>query len=137
MSANTDTNANTDEGSVTRGFATVDEKGRIALPKHVRAELGVHAGSSVAYVLLDHALLLIPQDEYLAALSQHAADAIASAGLTVEDLLDELPAARADVMREMYSPDFLRELEQMWQAQHATEADATKADATEVDATSR
>jgi AbrB family looped-hinge helix DNA binding protein len=114
-----------DEESVTGGFATVDEKGRISLPKQVRRELGVQAGSSVAYVLLNHTLLIIPQDEHLAALSKHATETLAAAGLTVDDLLDELPAARDQVMRELYGPDFIQELERMWQAQHAGDVDET------------
>lgn len=104
----------------------MDEKGRILLPKPVRRELGVHAGSSVACVLLDHTLLLIPQDEHLAALSKHASDALAAAGLTVDDLLAELPAARESVMREMYSPEFIRELEQQWHEYHSGQADETE-----------
>lgn len=112
------------EESVNAGFGTVDDKGRVSLPKPVRQALGVAAGSSVAYVMLDHALLLIPQDAHLATLLEHATQALAAAGLSAHDLVAELPAARADIMAETYSADFLRELEQLHAALHAGSAGA-------------
>jgi bifunctional DNA-binding transcriptional regulator/antitoxin component of YhaV-PrlF toxin-antitoxin module len=103
----------TEQESLIGGFATVDEKGRVSLSKSVRGALGVEAGSSVAYLVLDGVLLLIPQDEHLAALMDHAAEALAAAGMTGQDMLDELPAARAEVVTEAYGADFLRELERL------------------------
>lgn len=101
------------EDMLSGGFSTLDEKGRISLSKPVRNALGIQAGSSLAYIMLDHALLLIPQDEHLATLMQRGADALAAAGLTADDLIAELPAARAEVVAEAYSAEFLRELEQL------------------------
>lgn len=95
------------------GFSTIDEKGRIALPKAVRSALGVHAGSSLAYVVLDDAVLFIPQDAHLAELQQQAIQALTEAGITVEDLLDQLPQARDAVTREAYNPEFLAKLRRM------------------------
>ncbi len=95
------------------GFSTIDEKGRIALPKAVRSALGVHAGSSLAYVVLDDAVLFIPQDAHLAELQQQAIQALTEAGITVEDLLEQLPQARDAVTREAYNPEFLAKLRRM------------------------
>lgn len=97
------------------GFGTVDDKGRISLSKPVRTALGIQPGSSVAYVVLDHALLLIPQDEHLATLMERGRQALTSAGLSVRDLLDELPAAREEAITESYGADFLKEMEQLRQ----------------------
>lgn len=99
--------------SETAGFSTLDDKGRVSLPKAVRASLGIHAGSSLAYVVFDNAVLLVPQDEHLADLQRQAIAALAEAGLTVDDLLERLPEARADVTREAYSPAFLARLRAM------------------------
>ncbi|HST86837.1 MAG TPA: AbrB/MazE/SpoVT family DNA-binding domain-containing protein [Ktedonobacterales bacterium] len=101
------------DGQLMGGFGIIDEKGRLSLSKPVRNALGVQAGSSVAFIVLDHALLLIPQDAHLAALMERGAAALSAAGLTVQDVLDELPAARAEVMREAYSTEFLEELDQL------------------------
>ena len=82
--------------------AVLDEKGRLSLGRAMRQALAVQPGSAFAYVLLDDALLLIPQDEQLAALMARAAEALAAAGATTQDLLDDLPAARSAVMRKAY-----------------------------------
>lgn len=116
-------NAETDE-PIETGFSTVDNKGRIALTKSVREIMGIQPGSSVAYVALDHAVLLVPQDEYLTTLQRRAAEALASAGLTVQDLLDALPQARDETVAEAHSPAFLEEMKRLWEAAHPeTEAE--------------
>lgn len=99
--------------SVMGGFSTVDEKGRVSLPKPVREALGVHAGSTVAYLVLDGALVVIPQDTHLSALMDRAQQALAAAGMTVQDLLDALPAAQAEVVTEAYGAEFLSEMERL------------------------
>ncbi len=101
------------EQEVTAGFSVIDEKGRVTLPKSVRAALGVHTGSSLAYVVVGKNVLFIPQDERLAEIQQQAIQALADAGLTVDDLLARLPQARDAVMRESYRPEFLAQLKQM------------------------
>lgn len=93
------------------GFAVLDDKGRLSLSKPVREALGLRPGSSVAYLLIDNSLLLIPQDEHLARLMDDAAAVLRKAGLTAQDFLDELPAARAAVVRETYGAEFMAELE--------------------------
>ena len=67
-------------------------------------------GSSLAYILVDHALLLIPQDKHLAELMDRAAQAMERAGLTTEDLPNDLPAVRDQVVKEMYGTEFMEEL---------------------------
>ncbi len=49
----------------TSGFAVLDDKGRLPVAKALRDALGLKPGSSVAYVLIDGLLLIIPQDEQL------------------------------------------------------------------------
>lgn len=117
-------NAPDAETTATVGFSTLDEKGRIALPKAVRTALGVHSGSSLAYIVLDDAVLFIPQDAHLAQLQETAIQALTEADLTVEDLLAQLPQARDAVMREAYSPEFLAKLRQMRVEHAASEENA-------------
>ncbi len=102
-----------EEAMSTAGFGTVDDKGRITLSRAVRGELGIKPGSSLAYIVLDGMLLLVPQDEHLAELMEQGSQALANAGLTVRDLLDELPAARAEIVSEAYGADFLHESERL------------------------
>ena len=107
------------------GFAVLDSRGRLSLSKPVRQALGMHPGSTLAYVVVNGGLLLIPQDEHLAALLDHAAGVLEGAGLTAQDLLDELPAARAAVVEELYGAEFMDELARQHEALRAKERDST------------
>lgn len=107
------------------GFAVLDNKGRLSLSKPVRQALGMRPGSTLAYVVVNGGLLLIPQDEQLAALLDHAAAVLAGAGLTAQDVLDELPAARAAVVEELYGAEFMGELARQHEALRARERDST------------
>lgn len=105
----------TTDGQQVGGFGTLDDKGRLSLPKQVRESLGVQPGASMAYIVLDGAVLLVPQDAHLTALMERAAQVLGKAHVTVRDLLDELPQARADVVREAYGEEFMRELAEQHQ----------------------
>jgi antitoxin PrlF len=93
------------------GFLHTDEKGRVSLPKPVRAALGLEAGSTLAFVKLGDAIVLIPQDAHLEQVMAAAAAALARAHISVEDMLAGLPEAREQVVREHYGEDVLRALE--------------------------
>jgi bifunctional DNA-binding transcriptional regulator/antitoxin component of YhaV-PrlF toxin-antitoxin module len=100
------------------GFATLDDRGRIALSKAARQALHLRAGSSLAYTVVEGAILLIPQDEHLAHLTEHASQILQNAGLTVDDLLGELPAVREEILREEYGDDFVEALARAHAALH-------------------
>jgi AbrB family looped-hinge helix DNA binding protein len=112
------------EESASGGFAVVDDKGRVALPKPVRSALGIEAGSSVAWIAVGRTVLLVPQNRHLAELSARARAALAAAGLSAQDLLAALPAARADVVAETYGPELVEEIARA----HADARPATSAE---------
>jgi AbrB family looped-hinge helix DNA binding protein len=95
----------------TAGFAVLDDKGRISLPKPLRGALGLQAGSAIAYIRLNDMILLIPQDEQLTALMIRASAALEAAGITAEDFLANVPAARDAVVSEAYGEEFMQDLE--------------------------
>src|SRR5579864_9094278 len=95
----------------TVGYTQMDDKGRLLLSKPIRQAMGLNAGSTVAYVKLGDALMVIPQDAHLAQLMDAAAKVFEGAGISVDDLLDELPRARAEVVTEHYGSEFLDALE--------------------------
>src|SRR4051794_4978952 len=82
------------------GFAVVDEKCRISIPREVRQSLDIGPGSRLAYAAIDGMFVLISQDKHLALLVQRASKALANAGLTSQDIIEELPAVREEMMRE-------------------------------------
>jgi AbrB family looped-hinge helix DNA binding protein len=92
------------------GFAVLDDKGRLSLPKAVRSALGIAPGSAVAYLVIDGRLVVIPQDQELARLLDEAAATLERAGETEERLLARLPAARAAALRRLYGDAFADEL---------------------------
>lgn len=97
------------------GFGTLDERGRLTLSKPVRQALGLKPGSSIAYIVIEGQLLVIPQDEHLVHLIDEAATALARLQLTTDDLLADLPAAGEAAMRAAYGDALVDELI----AQHA------------------
>jgi bifunctional DNA-binding transcriptional regulator/antitoxin component of YhaV-PrlF toxin-antitoxin module len=105
------------------GFGVVDEKGRLSLTKAVRHKLGIEPGSHVAYILLDGAMLIVPEDKHLETLMQKAEDALAAAQLTAQDLLDELPAARDAVVAETYGADFVHQIQRLDSRQRSNHQD--------------
>jgi len=98
------------EQRTTAGFAVLDHKGRLALPKVVRSALHVEGGSTVAYVVAGDTLLVVPQDAQLAALMDRASRAVAAVGLTAQDYVDELPAVREELLQEGYRADFIAQI---------------------------
>ena len=98
------------------GFGTLDDKGRLSLPKAVRQALGVQPGSSVALIVVNKTLLVLPQDQHFVELMEQGAKAIADAGITTQDLLDALPAIREEIAIETYGAEFMAELERERQA---------------------
>jgi hypothetical protein len=56
------------------------------------------------------------EDPQMAAAADAALRSLDAAGITVQDLLDELPAARAEVLRRAYSPAFLQDLDRQFRA---------------------
>jgi AbrB family looped-hinge helix DNA binding protein len=117
-------------GENAAGFAVLDDKGRVSLPKPVRTSLGLSAGSSLAYVVVNGTIMLIPQDAHLAELFDKAAQSLAAAGITVEDLLQDLERSREEVMLESYGAEFMADLERQEVAlrrEAATEASALDA----------
>ncbi|MFN8513535.1 MAG: AbrB/MazE/SpoVT family DNA-binding domain-containing protein [Thermomicrobiales bacterium] len=107
-------------GSEQGGFLTVDEKGRISLPKAARQALAIQPGSALAYTVIDGMLVLISQDKQLALLMERGARALADAGLTARDLIAELPAVGDQIMRKRYGDAFVDELARRHAELHAS-----------------
>jgi bifunctional DNA-binding transcriptional regulator/antitoxin component of YhaV-PrlF toxin-antitoxin module len=101
------------------GYAHLDDKGRLPLSKPVRQALGLHAGSTVAYIKVGDALLLIPQDAHLAHLMEAATTAFERAGMSVDEILAELPHVREEIGTTHYGAEFWDEPRRRAQEQNA------------------
>jgi len=103
----------------TVGFTRMDDKGRFSLSKSMRTALGLGEGSTMAYVKVGEAVMLISQDKHLADLMEAATQVLEGAGISVQDMLDDLPSVRAEVVEEHYGKDFLDELKAMREPRNA------------------
>ena len=101
------------------GFTHVDDKGRVSLAKPVRQALGLKAGASVAWLKIGNAVLFIPQDQHIEHLMDAATQVLERATVGVSEMLDDLPAARAEAVAEHYGEMFLSTLERMREEQVA------------------
>lgn len=94
------------------GYTRVDERGRVSLGKPVRDALGLKTGTTMAYVKVGDAVLLVPQDAHLAQVMDAAVQAFENAHLSVDEMLAELPDVRDEVVAEHYGAGFLEALEE-------------------------
>jgi hypothetical protein len=104
---------------VVAGFTHMDEKGRVSLSRAARSGMRLHAGSTVAWVKVGDAVMLIPQDAYLEQVMEAAAQTLEGARIPVKDMLDDLPEARAAVVAERYGEEFLDTLGRLRDEQRA------------------
>jgi bifunctional DNA-binding transcriptional regulator/antitoxin component of YhaV-PrlF toxin-antitoxin module len=101
-----------DAAEATVGYTRVDERGRVLLGKPVRDALGVRVGTTMAYVKVGGAVLLVPQDAHLAQVMDAADQAFEHAHLSVDEMLADLPDVRDEVVTEHDGAGFLDALEE-------------------------
>lgn len=94
-------------------YGQLDSKGRVPLGKPMQDALGLGAGSSVAFVKIGDALVVVPQDKHLEKLASAALRALDNARISVGELLEDLPAARDEVVTAHYGAEFLADLERV------------------------
>jgi bifunctional DNA-binding transcriptional regulator/antitoxin component of YhaV-PrlF toxin-antitoxin module len=115
--------ADVSAGANADSFVVLDDQGRLTIPEEVQRELDLHPGARLAYSIIDGMFVLFPQEKHLAVLIDRAAEALSRAGLTAQDIIDELPAVRAEIMRETYGDEFVAELARAHAALHSVEGE--------------
>jgi AbrB family looped-hinge helix DNA binding protein len=80
----------------------IGEKGQVTVPKQFRENLGLESGAPFAVLRLGNGLILMPQQDHFERLCNRIGSALASAGLTPEDVLATLPEARQRVYERRY-----------------------------------
>lgn len=80
----------------------VSDKGQLTVPSQYRDALQLEKGAQVAVLRLGGALLLIPEHAYFRQLCDRIANVFANLGITEEELLSTLPAARQRVFERHY-----------------------------------
>jgi bifunctional DNA-binding transcriptional regulator/antitoxin component of YhaV-PrlF toxin-antitoxin module len=77
-------------------------KGQLTLPAVYRRALALSADAAMVIVQVGEALVIIPQDEALAAVTQRLEARMQSAGSDVEDLIAAAAEARVEIGREEF-----------------------------------
>jgi AbrB family looped-hinge helix DNA binding protein len=80
----------------------IGEKGQLTVPKHFREDLGLGQGAPFAVLRLGDGLILLPEQRRFELLCERVSAQLTGAGLTAEDLLKTLPAARDRVYERAY-----------------------------------
>jgi AbrB family looped-hinge helix DNA binding protein len=80
----------------------IGEKGQLTVPKQFREDLGLGNGAPFAVLRLGDGLILLPEQQRFEQMCERVSAQLTSAGLTSDDLLETLPAARNRVYARLY-----------------------------------
>ena len=80
----------------------VRRRGQITIPRRLRESLAIKAGDTVSVFQVGEALLLTPRPLQTPQLIERMADMLDESGLTLADLLADLPRIREEIYRERY-----------------------------------
>ena len=80
----------------------IGEKGQLTVPKQFREDLGLGNGAPFAVLRLGDGLILLPEQQRFEQLCEQVSTRLSRAGLTSDDLLATLPAARDRVYARRY-----------------------------------
>jgi bifunctional DNA-binding transcriptional regulator/antitoxin component of YhaV-PrlF toxin-antitoxin module len=83
---------------------TMTSKGQVTLSSKTRKTLGLEKGATFLEVLVGNCVLLVPEDRVLSDIMARAQEAIKDAGITSEDLLQEVERKKAERFAKEY-PD--------------------------------
>jgi len=83
---------------------TMTSKGQVTLSSKTRKKLGLEKGATFLEVLVGNCVLLVPEDKVLADIMTRAQEAIKDAGVTSDDLLEEVERLKAERFAKEY-PD--------------------------------
>ena len=83
---------------------TMTSKGQVTLSSKTRKKLGLEKGATFLEVLVGNCVLLVPEDKVLADIMSRAQEAIKDAGVTSDDLLQEVERLKAERFAKEY-PD--------------------------------
>lgn len=92
----------------------LDREGRIALPPSLRDQLGWAAGTGLSCIRLGDGVLLLPSGSDAADMVRQGAWSLDEPSLPLQDILDNLPNTRREIMIEAYGKDYVEDLERRY-----------------------
>ena len=80
----------------------IRQRGQMTIPRRLRESLAIEAGDTLTVFQVGDALLLTPRPLQTPQLIERLADMLDESGLTLADLLADLPRIREEIYRERY-----------------------------------
>lgn len=80
----------------------VRQRGQLTIPRNLRESLSIEDGDTLELVPVGDTLVIAPRPLQAPALADRLAGLMEEAGLSLADLLDELPRIREELYRERY-----------------------------------
>lgn len=81
---------------------TVTSKGQITISARARKALQLDKGDTLIEMLIGNCLVLMPENQVLAETMKKAQEALKQAGVTPEEMLEEVKAIRESKLKERY-----------------------------------
>lgn len=83
----------------------VRQRGQVTIPRKLRESLAIDDGDTLTVVPVGEALVLVPRALRVPELADRLASMMDEAGMSLGDLLEDLPRIREELYRERYEPD--------------------------------
>lgn len=83
--------------------AQVRQRGQFTIPQKIRESLNIEEGDSLNVLMVGDAILLTPKAIRTQELAEKIADMLDAEGISLADLLQDLPQIRSEIYRERYS----------------------------------
>jgi len=80
----------------------VRQRGQVTIPRRLRESLAIQDGDTLTILPMGDTLVLVPRQLRTPELIDRMADLLEESGLTLNDLLADLPRIREEVYREQY-----------------------------------
>jgi AbrB family looped-hinge helix DNA binding protein len=83
----------------------VRQRGQMTLPQQLRKSLAIEDGDTLTVVQIGDTIVLAPRPLRIPGLIDRMADMLDEGGITLADLLSDLPRIREEIYRERYRID--------------------------------
>jgi len=84
--------------------AQVRQRGQFTIPQKIRESLNIEEGDSLSVLIVGDAILLTPKTIRTQDFAEKIADILDAEGISLADLLQDLPQIRAEIYQERYNP---------------------------------
>lgn len=80
----------------------VRQRGQLTIPQKIRESLAIEDGDTLNVVMVGEAILLTPKVTRTQGLAERIADLLDEEGISLADLLKDLPRIRTEIYQERY-----------------------------------